>query len=151
MNADEVALRVGVADLLSTYQFLADTGRIDELTQLFLPDAVFATNTGNHVGPSEIEQFFRATGRAFVETGLLPARHHLSTVHVQPSESDAATTYACFQLIGAIGLDHWGTYRDVVRLVDGKWRFQRRVVKIEGHVSDSPVVELLGLKRGPEA
>ena len=30
------------------------------------------------------------------------------------------------------GLDHWGTYRDLYRVVDGCWRFQRRAVGIDG-------------------
>ena len=53
-------------------------------------------------------------------------------------------TYACFQLVGSAGLDHWGTYRDEVVSTDDGWRFARRKVKVEGHVPGSPVVGLLG-------
>jgi hypothetical protein len=47
MNAvdQELRMRVGVADLLATYQFLVDAGRIDEVAQLFIDDGVFETNT----------------------------------------------------------------------------------------------------------
>lgn len=68
---------------------------------------------------------------------FLPARHHLSSLHVEPHPTGSVLTYACFQLVGSRGLDHWGTYRDrVVQTADG-WSFAERKVKIEGQ-SPSP-------------
>jgi hypothetical protein len=150
MDETELRTRVGVADLMATYQFLADSGKTQELSQLFLPDAVFVTNTDEFVGPSAILEFFRSTGTAFASTGFLPARHHLSSVYVQPRPDASAATYACFQLVGCAGLDHWGTYRDEVVSTSEGWRFARRRVKVEGHVPDSPVVDLLGLSASKE-
>jgi hypothetical protein len=141
----ELRTRVGAADLLATYQFLADSGKTRELSQLFLPDAVFTTNTDELVGPAAILDFFRRTGEAFTSAGFLPARHHLSSVYIDPRPDGSAATYACFQFVGSAGLDHWGTYRDeVVRTAQG-WRFARRKVKVEGRVPGSPVAALLGL------
>jgi len=145
---DDIELRthVGAADLLATYQFLADSGRTRELAGLFLPDAVYRTNTEELVGPAAIFDFFSRTAASFIAAGFLPARHHLSSVYIEPrSDGGAASTYACFQLVGSAGVDHWGTYRDEVVSTDDGWRFARRKVKVEGHVSDSPVVGLLGL------
>ncbi|MGV0794895.1 nuclear transport factor 2 family protein [Mycolicibacterium sp. XJ1819] len=146
MDDAELRLRVGVRDLLATYQFLADSGKTRELARLFLPDAMFENNTAKLVGHDAILDFFERTGEAFISTGLIPARHHLSSVHITPKDDGSAATYACFQLIGVRGLDHWGTYRDeVVSTADG-WRFARRKAKVEGHVEDSPTVDLLGLR-----
>lgn len=146
MDDNELRTRVGVADLMATYQFLADHGKLAELSQLFLPDAVFTTNTEQFVGPGEVLDFFGRTGVAFSSTGLLPARHHLSSIYIQPRPDGSASTYACFGLVGSRGLDHWGTYRDEVVTTPDGWRFARRKVKIEGHVADSPVIALLGLQ-----
>jgi len=147
---DDIELRahVGAADLLAKYQFLADSGRTRELSQLFLPEAVFITNTEELVGPAAIFDFFSRTAASFTSAGFLPARHHLSSVYVEPRPDGGASTYACFQLVGSAGLDHWGTYRDESVSTDDGWRFARRKVKVEGHVPDSPVVGLLGLSAG---
>jgi SnoaL-like domain len=145
MDDIELRTRVGAADLLATYQFLADSGKTRELSELCVADAVYKTNTEELIGPEAIFDFFRRTADAFVSAGFFPARHHLSSVHIEPRPDGSAATYACFQLVGSGGLDHWGTYRDeVVRAEDG-WRFARRKVKVEGHIPGSPVVSLLGL------
>ncbi|OBI44857.1 nuclear transport factor 2 family protein [Mycobacterium sp. E796] len=146
MDETELLIRVGVRDLLAKYQFLADSGKTGELAQLFLADATFRTNTEELVGRDQILDFFARTGKAFVSADLLPARHHLSSVFVTPGDDATATTYACFQLIGIHGLDHWGTYRDkVIHTTDG-WRFANRKAKVEGHVAGSPIASLLGLQ-----
>jgi hypothetical protein len=145
MDDTELRTRVGVAGLLATYQFLADSGKIRELSELFLPNAVFTSNSDELLGPEAILDFFRRTGDAFTSAGLLPASHHLSSVHIEPRPDGSAATYACFQLVGSGGLDHWGTYRDEVVRADDGWRFARRKVKVEGYIPGSPVVSLLGL------
>jgi SnoaL-like domain len=89
--------------------------------------------------------FFRRTADAFTSVGFLPARHHLSSAYIDPRSNSSAATYACFQLIGSSGLDHWGLYRDDVVRTDDGWRFARRNVKVEGQVPNSPVIGLLGL------
>jgi SnoaL-like domain len=145
VDDSELRIRVGVADLMSTYQFLADHGKLTDLSQLFLPDATYTTNTEQFNGPAAVLEFFKRTGDAFSSTGLLPARHHLSSIYIEPRQDGSARTYACFGLVGSRGLDHWGTYRDEVVATSDGWRLARRKVKIEGHVPDSPVVALLGL------
>lgn len=146
MDDAELRLRVGVRDLLARYQFLADSGKTRDLVALFLPDATFQTNTEQLVGHEAILDFFERTAEAFVSTGLIPARHHLSSVYITPTDDGGAASYACFQFIGVRGLDHWGTYRDELVSTAQGWRFARRKAKVEGHVEDSPTVGLLGLR-----
>lgn len=146
MDDVELQTRVGVGNLLATYQFLADSGRTRELSELFLPHAVLKSNTEELVGPDAIFEFFGRTADAFITAGFAPARHHLSSVYIDPhADGRSATTYACFQFVGSRGLDHWGTYRDEVVSTDDGWRFACRKVKVEGYVSTSPVIALLGL------
>ena len=145
MDDVEPRTHVGAAELLAKYQYLADSGRTRELSELFLPDAVYKTNTEELVGSAAIFDFFSRTAASFTSAGFLPARHHLSSVYIEPRSDGSASTYACFQLVGSAGVDHWGTYRDEVVSTDDGWRFARRKVKVEGHVPDSPVIGLLGL------
>jgi hypothetical protein len=85
---------------------------------------------------------FTRTSAQFTDADFLPARHHLSSIHVEPQADGSAKAYACFQFIGTRGLDHWGTYRDVVvpapHGADGDgWRFARRRVITEGFAPGS--------------
>jgi hypothetical protein len=131
-------IRVGVTHLLTTYQYLADTGKVERLAQLFAPDGMLEIGAEKFVGPDEVLGLFTRTSGQFVDADFLPARHHLSSVYVEPQPDGSAKTYACFQFIGTRGLDHWGTYRDVVvpASSDG-WRFKHRRVITEGFAPGS--------------
>lgn len=137
MNADELGIRVGVTDLLTTYQYLADTGKIDRLAQLFAPDGVLEIGADRYTGVTGVLALFRDTGARFADADFLPARHHLSSIYVEPQPDGSAKSYACFQFIGTRGLDHWGTYRDVVVPTDDGWRFAHRRVITEGFAPGS--------------
>jgi len=132
------AIRVGVTNLMTTYQYLADTGKVERLAQLFAPDGVLEIGAEKFTGPDEVLGLITRTSGQFVDADFLPARHHLSSIYVEPLPDGSAKTYACFQFIGTRGLDHWGTYRDVaVPSNDGNadrdgWRFKHRRVITEG-------------------
>ena len=138
MTDDDPRVRVGVGHLLASYQYLADTGKVERLAQLFAPDGVLEIGSESHAGAEDVLAFFRSAGASFVAADLLPARHHLSSIYVEPQSDGSAKTYACFQFIGTRGLDHWGTYRDVAVPASsdaqdgGGWRFRHRRVIVEG-------------------
>jgi hypothetical protein len=144
VDRSETAARLELADLLARYQRRADSGRLDELVDLFTADARFETNGGAHQGVEEIREFFDATVVAFTGSDILPGRHHLSSILIEPGEEGTASTYACFIWMGRKGPDHWGTYRDEVVRVDGDWKFRRRRLTVEGWTADSPALGLLG-------
>ena len=135
----ESEVRVGVTHLMTTYQYLADTGKVERLAQLFAPDGVLELLGEKFTGPDEILGLFTRTSGQFTEADFLPARHHLSSIYVEPLPDGSAKTHACFQFIGTRGLDHWGTYRDVAvptEAGDG-WRFKHRRVIVEGFAPGS--------------
>jgi hypothetical protein len=106
---------------------------------------VFEANNTRYVGADGILELFASTKDSFMGAGFLPARHYLSSVHVDARPDGSASTYGCFQFVGSRGLDHWGTYRDEVVPVGDGWRFVRRQAIVEGSVPESPVRALLGL------
>jgi len=135
--SDEVEIRVGVTHLMTSYQYLADTGKVERLTQLFAPDGVLDIGGERFTGPDEILGLFTRTSGQFVDADFLPARHHLSSIYVEPRADGTAKTYACFQFIGTKGLDHWGTYRDIAIRTEDGWRFKLRRVITEGFAPGS--------------
>ena len=66
MSADDV--RFGVTHLLITYQYLADTGKIERLAQLFAPDGVLETGSERYTGADGVLALFRDTGSRFRPT-----------------------------------------------------------------------------------
>ena len=148
MDDTELRTRVGVADLLASYQYFVDAGKIRTVSQLFTEDAVFKNDAEEHVGPDGVLAFFMSVKDSFINSGVMPGRHYLSSIRVDPRPDGSASTYSCFQFIGSRGLDHWGTYRDEVVPVGDGWKFQRREAMLDGYAAGSPVI-VLGL--GSEA
>lgn len=149
MDDTELKVRIGAAHLLATYQYLADSGKTRQLAALFAPDGVLEVAGAAYRGPDGVLGFFQNTKNAFMAADILPARHHLSSIYIDPRPDGCAHTYACFQFIGTRGLDHWGVYRDVV-LPDhvagaGGWRFAHRRVEVEGCSPNSAAAAMLGV------
>lgn len=141
MTSDQdLRVRVGVTHLLTSYQYLADTGKVERLAQLFAPDGVLEIGAECHTGVDGVLALFRGTAGRFHDADFLPARHHLSSIYVEAQPDGSAKAYSCFQFIGTRGLDHWGTYRDVAVPCpdDGDgWRFAHRRVVTEGFAPGS--------------
>lgn len=83
---------MGARHLLAEYQYLADRGDTQKLSDLFLPNAVLKNNTAELTGRPAILDFFRRTADAFLSADLIPARHHLSSVYIEPREEGQAAT-----------------------------------------------------------
>ena len=125
---DEEAIR----DLIARYNLYGDRGRFDEMLELFAEDATLVTDAATYVGRAAIGQLVTTAGG-----GDLPQRirHFTSTVVIDLTASDRASVRSYFQVLTADGLDHWGTYRDVVvRDVARRWLFSRREVRVDGMV-----------------
>lgn len=58
-------VRVGVTGLLTAYQYLADTGKIDRLAALFAPDGVLEIGAEKFTGPTETLGMFTHAGGQF--------------------------------------------------------------------------------------
>ena len=128
MDVAELVAREQIRDLVARYNMLGDTGRFDELLQLFAADAVLQTDDETATGTAELRSFF--TGVA----GPTPSyvRHNTSTLVIDLTSELTATTRAYFFVVTDDGLDHWGRYADDVAVVDGQWRFTRRRVRLDG-------------------
>jgi hypothetical protein len=134
MDPEEIAAREAIRDLVARYNACGDSGRIDEVIELFASDAHLSVDEHTYRGVDEIRTMFEA---AATETRSQPGsyvRHFVATHQIDWLDSGHARGRCYFQVITDAGLDHWGRYLDEYRCPDGRWRFASRRVEVDGRV-----------------
>jgi len=135
MEPWELEARESIRDLVARYNANGDSGRFDPLLALFAEDAVLEVPDGRIEGRAAIRAYFANVARG--ATGRPPVRllrHHTATLQIDVDSPDEARSRCYFQVFTESGLDHWGRYVDDYRRVDGRWRFARRRVTLDGSV-----------------
>jgi hypothetical protein len=61
-------------------------------------------------------------------------RHHTATLQIDLIDNTHARGRCYYQVLMHHGLDHWGRYIDEYEMHDGRWRFSRRRVTLDGYV-----------------
>lgn len=145
MDVSELLAREAVRDLVARYTWAGDRGRSAELAGLFAPDGFLdvGDHGGRWTGPDEIAAQLAAVADRVASAGSSPGpvRHHVSSLLVDVIQPDEATASSYFLVFTAVGVDHWGRYRDRFRRgADGTWRFAERSVRVDGHVPGSLMV-----------
>jgi hypothetical protein len=130
----ELEAREAIRDLVARYNANGDTGRFDQVVELFAPDAVMDTGNGTtREGSDEIRTIFTGA-RDAARFGDHPVylRHITGTLQIDVVDEANAKGRCYYFVITDVGLDHWGRYIDEFRTVDGTWKFARRRVTIDG-------------------
>ncbi len=144
ISAADLVARESIRDLVARYNTFGDGGRFGALWPLFTDDAVIEVSDAGaavrrYAGIGQIRSVFE--GAAAQVAGSAPGgyvRHHLSNHVIDISAADEATGTAYFNVVTAIGLDHWGRYQDrYARGGDGTWRFSHRKVRTDGYAAGS--------------
>lgn len=145
MDISELQAREAVRDLVATYTWAGDRGDSAALAELFVDDGVL--DVGEHGGAWRGRDRIRAELDAVAERTLAaggapgPVRHHVASLRIVIAGPAAAEATSYFSVFTAIGLDHWGRYRDrFVVDADGAWRFAERTVRLDGHAEGSLMV-----------
>ena len=143
MEMWELVARESVRDVVARYNAYGDSGRMDELLQLFTDYAVMDMDGEIFEGRQGIRDGFVSAGRNFVAFAKasnaprdLPVLRHYTATHV--IEATSPTTATCssyFLTFMHHGPDHWGSYADELREADGRWQISRRRVVVEGAVA----------------
>ena len=129
MDSFDSREREAIRDLVARYNQCGDSGHFDELVSLFCADAtVEVLPDERYDGVAEIRSLFEGAADGTVQ--LL--RHFVATHQITLRSPTEATGRCYFAVLTESGLDHWGSYRDRYRTVDGIWRFAHRSVKVEG-------------------
>ena len=131
----ELAAREAIRDLAARYNANGDTGRFAQVVELFAPDAVMDVGDGR----DEILTIFTdGRDRARANGGeRWHVRHMMATHQIDVEDESHAKGYSYYQVLTAIGLDHWGRYIDEYRVVESRWRFARRRVTLDGSAEKS--------------
>ncbi len=133
---DELIAREAIRDLVARYNAGADSGRFDEVVELFAPDAVMELDDETLHGREEIAGLFRRTQQRVLDSAPTGGRQHLrhftATLQIDVEGPDAARSRCYYQVLMAHGLDHWGRYIDRYVRIDGRWRFSHRRVTVDG-------------------
>lgn len=144
VELSELFIREAVRDLVARYTQAGDRGRLEDLAQLFARDGVLdvGDHGGRWEGRTEIERRLAAVAQRVAAEGSTPTRvqHHVSGMAITIETDSTAAAESYFAVHTAIGLDHWGRYRDRFTLTDGAWRFAERIVKVDGQASGSLMV-----------
>ena len=119
-----------VTDTLLDYCQLLDEKRLDEFAELFTEDCLFEE------GPP-------AKGRAHVKAKVRKLllmfeslSHHLTNIRVNVTSADTADAtsyiYAWHQMLDGGQLEIWGRYIDKLKIEDGRWKIDHRLVQVQG-------------------
>jgi hypothetical protein len=146
MELWEIEARVSILDLCYRYNANGDTGRVDQVLELFADDAVMETGPAagplnTYTGLAEIRTIFTgAADRWGAEAKDRGApgyvRHNTSTHQVDFIDQEHAKGRCYFLVNMSHGLDHWGRYIDEYARINGKWMFTRRKVTTDGSIRD---------------
>lgn len=134
MDYWELVARESIRDLVARYNANADTGRYDQVVELFAPDAVMEIGQDRQYrGREDIRTIFTTTSGA-ADFGDRPVyvRHSTSTLQIDLIDQSRAKGRCYFFVITDIGLDHWGRYIDEYKTVDGEWKFASRRARTDG-------------------
>jgi hypothetical protein len=140
MELWELVAREEIRDTVARYAHYADSGRVDDFIGLFTEDAVLEIK-GRTVfrGREGIRGMIEGAKTGVAERAASRLiRHNNTNVLIELDGPTRARTRMYFVAYMANGPDHWGRYRDVlVPEADGRWRFQERVVSLDGHAPDA--------------
>ena len=131
----EIEAREQIRDLIARYNANGDSGRIEQMMELFCEQAVMEVEKREHRGLEAIRSLFSAVA---VETREKKSAHfirHFTATHQIDIISDREAKGRCyFQTLTERGLDHWGRYLDDYRRVGERWLFWQRRVTVDGRV-----------------
>ncbi len=129
----ELSAREAIRDLVARYNANGDSGRFEQVLELFTADAVMELPDGPRSGLEEIRSIF--TGVRDKITQGDPSRYlrHITGTHqIDLIDETHARGRCYFLVLTRVGLDHWGRYIDEYQAVDGEWKISRRRVITDG-------------------
>jgi uncharacterized protein (TIGR02246 family) len=128
MEQWELAARESVRDLIAHYNLAGDRGWLDDMLDLFTPDATLSIDGADHNGRDAIRVVFTKAKGPRPEL----IRHHVATLKIEVADPDHASSRCYFQVLTMRGLDHWGRYSDRFVRHEGRWLFSQRSVRVDG-------------------
>jgi hypothetical protein len=131
----EISVRESVRQTLADYTAGTDRNRLADIAACFAPEgALTISDQDPMIGPDAIVAGLSAQVSRFA-SGPVPlthVRHHVSSVRFAGVTRERADVTSYFLAVTDIGVDHWGTYRDVLVPVADRWLFASRKASADG-------------------
>jgi hypothetical protein len=142
MELWELVARESIRDLVARYNANGDTGRFEQMLEVFAPDAVMELiSTDDKVrrfeGLEAIAAIFTGT-KSLWDTrfsrgeGRRHVRHFVATHQIDVEDQTHARGRSYFVVLMPHGVDHWGRYVDRYEVRDDQWRIVERRVFTDG-------------------
>ena len=132
--------------LIEQYASACDRNDVAAAVVLFAPDGVLITPVEQFTGRPAIDGFFRPRLDR-------PTRHMVvvtDMVSSGPGELEARSEFVAFAG-GATPEVTWGTYRDNIRIRDGRAEFARRTIGVDGVADPAAATEQMLGRTGDRA
>ena len=151
MEVWELIARESIRDCIARYNANGDSGRIDQMVEVFAPDGIMETGSGRYVGRDAIHAFMSSVAdrgrpaaddseesvvmtptQEWLARGRVPfIRHFTATTQIDVVSETEAKARSYYLFLTVHGLDHWGRYLDEFAPVDGKWLITHRREKTD--------------------
>lgn len=127
-----------VRRIVATYVHRVDSGRIDDVLELFWPDGVLEiAGKARHEGTDAIRAMFDRGVEHLAAAETVPRiRHHLTSHLIEPDPDGVTVRSSVYWLavVGSSGIDHWGRYVDRIERRGDAWRIAQRRIHLDGAV-----------------
>jgi SnoaL-like domain len=146
----ELVARESIRDLVARYNANGDSGRFEQMMQVFADDAVVElVGTDGSVrrfeGIEHIATIFTDTKANWdVEVKPLAPGHHVrhltATLQIDLVDERHARGRCYFMVLMGHGLDHWGRYIDEYGVDEDRWLITHRRAITDGRIDNSPTI-----------
>jgi len=153
MELWELVARESIRDLVARYNANGDSGRFEQMLQVFSDDASMELiavdgTVRRYDGIDQVATIFTETkamwdagARANAGPGATQTRHHVrhftATHQIDLMDETHARGRCYFLVIMPHGLDHWGRYVDEYGVRDGRWVITLRRALSDGRMDRS--------------
>src|SRR4051812_23309089 len=146
MEIWELIARESIRDCIARYNANGDSGRIEQMVEVFAPDGIMETGSDRYEGREAIHGFMSSVAervrpaggdeqesvimtptQEWLARGRVPfIRHFTATTQIDVLSETSAKARSYYLFLTVHGLDHWGRYLDEFAPVDGRWLITHR-------------------------
>lgn len=119
--------RQQIAETLARHAFVADENQLDQLGEVFTPDATYDM-TSSGMGAYQGLASLRAAAGLLFGSGHAPLSHFVTNIVITESGESTASVRSKGLMIMHDGAVHGVVYDDTVTLHKGRWLIASRVI-----------------------
>jgi hypothetical protein len=119
--------RQQIIETLNRHAFVADENQLDQLGDVFTPDATYDMTRSGMGAFEGIEALSAAAGQLFA-SGFAPLSHFVTNIVITETGASTASVRSKGLMIMHDGAMHGVVYDDTVALHEGRWLITSRVI-----------------------